>query len=195
MKTTFHPSLYGVPSLGRSVCIYMQRPPIYVMGANISIATNMQWLSLHVMTGRATRVRASVVRYCYTKEVCVHKGKPLSSQLYIAAEQCTSGLTYRRQARCSSTHAQLKLNSQLPFLSNSNSAACMQTARWFVRLWVSCVVKLRQLTRFGEKFQLWLPNVWWLTTSNQHHENASITVVVALLHCIACIHSHHFVES
>ena len=59
--------------------LYMQWPPMCAMGANISIATNMQWLSLHAMTGRATRVRATVMRYCYTKEVCVHKGKPLSS--------------------------------------------------------------------------------------------------------------------
>ena len=35
METTFDPSLYGAPSLGRTVCIYMQWPPIYAMAANI----------------------------------------------------------------------------------------------------------------------------------------------------------------
>ena len=128
--------------------------------------TNFQRLSMHAMTGRATRVRAAVVRYSHTKEVCVHKGK--------------------HNWKWSPIYVTISFKLQL---------CCMPTARWYVRLWVSCVVKLRQLTRFGEKFQLWLPNVWWLTTSNQHHENTSITVVVALLHCIACIHIHHFVES
>ena len=34
--------------------LYMQWPPMCAMGANISVATNMRWLSLHVMTGKAT---------------------------------------------------------------------------------------------------------------------------------------------
>ena len=41
--------------------------------------TNFQRLSMHAMTGRATRVWAVVVRYSHTKEICVHKGKLLSS--------------------------------------------------------------------------------------------------------------------